>query len=386
MGCSSRRRGIRIGGQAAPLPGFSTWVIGLGLLLAAPSAMAQIVPGPGPGIQPPDFEAAGVAEEEDIQIEEATSETTRSATVRISTTISTQVEYELRQRSSTSDDSAGGAGRRRAAQGSFGGGSIAAWVNGGVTFLENDTAGLEFDGELYNPLTGMDYTLPDLGLVAGLAIGYERSDLDTTFGSGRLLGDGLVVSPYVGKTVGEHAIVDAGLGYARIGYSRTSTIDEVRSQGDFNGNRFFAFVNATGYLPDGIVEVDGLTILGKAGFRYSREEQDAFTQGTTRIDGRTVALGQLSLAGEVRYQPETDFEGIVEFFARAEGNIDVIRNETAVLPGFPEGSDDRTDVTLSLGAVARLTDSVSLDVTYEHVLSREDISEQSLVAGLRINF
>lgn len=388
LSCALNTGGVATDGRLARSCAALLMAFAMLLVLPAPAALAQIVPAPGPELTLPDFEALEPEGRNEIEIEEATSETTRSATVRVSTTVNDQVSRALRQATTGVPGGAASAEpRKRAGRTGGGGGAIAAWVNGGVTFLENETADLEFDGELYNPLTGVDYTILDLGLVAGIAVGYERSNLDTLNDNGSLDGDGFVISPYVGKTIGDFGIVDGGFGYVRTSYDRViADPDGLTSTGGFDANRFFVFANATGYVPQELADVDGLTLLGKVGLRYSREDQDAFFQGTTRVNGRVVELGQLSIAGEARYRPEVDFEGIMEFFFRAEGNIDVIRNDAAAAPGLPQGSDDRTDVTVSLGAVATLTDTVSFDVTYEHVLSREDISEQSLVAGLRINF
>lgn len=370
------------------LAGAAAWVA-----IGAVPAAAQIFPGPGEDTEPPIFEPVDPDPQPDAGIEATTGETTRSVTTRISTAVTDRVgqSLDLRPARAGAGDQQAGAFVRRATGregegGFFGGADLAAWGTGSVTFLESDGPGAEFDGEVFNPLVGIDATI-DGGIVVGIALGYEGSDLDTDFNGGTLESDGFIITPYAGARVGDFVVVDGGVGYVRVGYDRTRIAEGVRVSGDFDGDRFFVFANVAGYMPPGVLDVEGLQLIGRLGFRYSHEEQSSFTEsGGTRIDGGSVELGQVSIGAEAKYYPDSPFDGDLELFAKVIGTIDAIRSDREPIEGAPDPSDDRTDVRLGLGAVADITDRLSVDIAYEHVFSREDISEQSVVAGVRLRF
>ncbi|MEM9144648.1 MAG: autotransporter outer membrane beta-barrel domain-containing protein [Pseudomonadota bacterium] len=351
-------------------------------------AEAQIFPAPGDETEVPVFDPVAAP---DAGIEATTSETSRSVTTRISTTISDRISQALRVERSRDgeEDEARGFGRRGLARdgedGFLGDAALSGWTTASLTFLENDGAGTEFDGEVMNPLVGIDATL-EQSIVVGIALGYEGADLDTTFNGGTLDSDGFIITPYAGTRVGDFVVVDGGFGYARVSYDRARFDGAGTVTGDFDGDRFFVFANVAGYVPPEILDVEGLQVIGRLGFRYSHEDQSSFVENGQRIEGDSIELGQVSFGAEAKYFPDSPFDGDLELFVKAIGTVDAIRSDRAPVAGFPDPSDDRTDVRLGLGAVADVTDRLSVDIAYEHVFSREDISEQSIIAGLRYRF
>lgn len=360
--------------------------IGLVAGLAAAPANAQIFPSPGEETEVPVFEP--VPSEPGAGIETTTSETTRSAVTQISTSISNRISQALIEPPEESDESRG-FGRRafgRDGEGTFfGDAALAGWATGSLSFLENDGPGTEFDGIVANPLAGVDATL-DGAIVVGLALGYEGSDLDTPFNGGTLDSNGFVITPYAGARVGDFFVLDGGFGYARIDYDRTRFDGARTVSGEFDGDRFFVFANAAAYLPPDLVGIDNLQLIGRVGFRYSHEDQSSFVEDGTRIEGDTLELGQVSFGAEAKYYPDSPFGGDLELFVKAIGTVDAIRSDREAIDGFPDPSDDRTEVRLGLGAVATITDRLSVDIAYEHVFSRENISENTVTAGLRYRF
>ena len=222
--------------------------------------------------------------------------------------------------------------------------------------------------------------LPDrTELGPGLSLGYEHTDLDTDFNQGTFENDGLSITPFFGLRLTEHAALDAGLGHARLSYDRSR--DSGAARGSFDADRVSVFANLSGTAPQRWHGVQGLFLVGDVGFRYAREDQDGFEEGAATISSGTVELGQVTFGGEARFGLAPLDLRRITVFARAEGAVDVIREDRDVEDRFGAVSDDRTDVTPGVGVIAALTDRVSADLAYHHTLSREDFREQSLIAG-----
>ena len=139
-------------------------------------------------------------------------------------------------------------------------------------------------------------------------------------------------------------------------------------------------------MPQDVHGVQGLTLSGRVGWRYSNEYQSSFTEGGVAVTGGRVELGQVVLAGEASYVPDLGIEQVIEVVASAEGNIDAVRSERDRAEGFAGDSDDRTDVILGLRINALLAEGVTADLGYTHMLSREDSSDIGVSAGLRFEF
>ena len=320
----------------------------------------------------------------------------RSTTTRISETVDRQVDRAVVAGVRTTSADRGPASQRvrlsgsRPEDGLGFDGRLAAWASGSATFLDSDARGARYDGDVLVPKAGADYTTAD-AWVFGLSVAYEDSDLDTQFDDGSIEGDGFLVTPYLGHAFGENLYVDAGLGYGRLSYDRARSPEGTRQTGSFDGDRFHAFVNVTGVAPWLWHGVNGLTLAGRTSFRYSTEEQDAFTErtadgGTTRIPGGTVELGQVSIGAEARYRPQFGADAGVEVYLRADGNIDVVREDRETSAGFAATTDDDTDVALQVGAVATITEAVSAEAYYQRVFSRQDLTDQTVSLNIRIAF
>lgn len=367
-----------------PGPAALSTGIAAALIAAAGPAVAQIIPAPPEPPVVPDFEARDdIDEPSQAVIDTSVTRIATEVSGRVNEAVAGALEIGLRDELEARATWRNRAGQDARDGGSWLSGPVAGWGSGSVAFLDNDSAAGAFEGEVYTPLLGADY-VPAPGVVVGLSLGYEGTDLDTTFNDGTLDGDGVAITPYAGAAVGEHVILDAGVGYTRLTYDRTRLGGALR--GEFDADRIFVFANATGYAPADWHGVEPLTIKGRVGFRYSHEDQDGFLENGVRIEGGTVELGQAVIAGEARYTLTPASLERVDLFARAEGTIDAIRGDRASVQGFGATSDDRTDVTLGIGAVADITERVSADLAYEHVLSREDLSEQSVTVGLRVRF
>ncbi len=367
-------------------------LIGLGLsmaALAAGAARGQVV------VQPDadavvDLVIPNDAAREPVEV--LTTDTNRSFGTSVSRVVDRNVKQALRPGGGPLDlagtpvrvSSSAAPARRRMGQGFTENleGSLAGWTNASVTLLDGSVTGAEFDGELFNPFIGGDYARD--GWVFGMALGYERGNFDTEPSPGALTSDGVIFTPYVGRAIGDHVIVDAGAGYGRLSYDRRVAGESGTERGSFDADRVFVFVNATGYLPPDLLEIEALQLIGRVGFTYSHEDQDSFRLGSDIVPGGSVELGQVRIGAEARYYLDDTPVGDAELFTRAEGRIDAIRSDTTSVS--VSSTDDRTDVLWGVGAALTVAEGVTADIAYERAFGRDDLDEQSVIFGLRIAF
>lgn len=388
--------------------------LGLGLLalgLGPPHAAAQVVPPPSETAPPPSVgdpppddtggDDAGAVAEEEAATRETAQETTRSSTLRTANTVARRVGSVLSTGRiyrlngvTTPSASVRATGRQIAAIGpqmaqgggdGGAGGSIAAWVSSDVTLLENERAARAFDGRLVTPIVGVDYASPD-GWVAGVALGYEGLDLDTGFNDGTLESDGVSIVPYAGVQLGRHLTLDGGAGYVGVDYARSRPTASGPVTGRFDGDRAIAFANLTGTAPAEWIGTDAIILTGKTGFRYSREEQSAFTENGTRFSGGTLELGQVSAGLGVAHVRSLGGQSQLQLFARTAFNYDAIQESDAPAAAQAEASDDRSDVSLALGAAVWISPALRADLEYGRIAGREDINEQRVTFGMSFTF
>lgn len=341
-------------------------MLGLGLLgglsvgAAPESAWSQAIPP-----IPPEVDAVT-----ESNAEETLSDTQRASVAIISRTIRTRVDDALRPGSAFSAgfffDSPGtdeddedpdneesrllGAdpalayGQQGAASGKLGEGqwfegSLSLWVSPSVTFVENDFSSTAFDGTIVTPLAGVDYTLTD-GPVVGLALGYERVRLDTSFIDGSVDSDAFVVTPYVGWAPIPELLLTAGFSYNAVNFDSLQRLSPGPTvTGDFDGSRLSGFASATGYAPNEWHGIEPLTLSATLGTRLSRERQDAHTNSLGfEVEERTAYLGQLNFSIRGAYAVGWGGETRGEVFIEPGFNYDYRQSEVDVLSGARAGS------------------------------------------------
>ncbi|NJM31440.1 MAG: autotransporter outer membrane beta-barrel domain-containing protein [Rhizobiales bacterium] len=141
------------------------------------------------------------------------------------------------------------------------------WVDGKVSFLDNDDPLSDLDGELWNLLAGIDYKLTD-SLVLGVLGSYEASDLD---GSGAVPPsqdtEGFGGGVYMGLNVTQNIVFSANV----LG----SAIDtDIESAGTtrFESERIQASASLTGYWYSGTLRFSPMVSID-----WSKEWQEEKT-------------------------------------------------------------------------------------------------------------
>lgn len=186
----------------------------------------------------------------------------------------------------------------RQMQGKSGGSNTAdlgMWVNGIYSHVDKSEAGGEFDGDVYNFVGGVDYRITQR-VVAGVALGYEHSDITTKFNSGTFKGDGFTVAPYVGVSLTPNWSADLSVGHTWLNYDTERNNNAVN--GTFDANRWFGAANL-----NGTYTANRFVLMPKVGVMYLNEEQDSYTDSTgAAVAGSTIKLGRASAGGSVGYQ------------------------------------------------------------------------------------
>jgi len=257
-----------------------------------------------------------------------------------------------------------------------------AWGSYSYTDFENDFASTAFDGRRHGGLVGLDVS-PWEGLLLGVAVGYEDSDIDTDFNLGNQETDGFTVAPYLGALINDTWSVSAGFGYSSLDTDQfrilPGTTTRVTSSPD--SDRWFAMFNL-----NGLTTYDNWIIGGQIGVLYARNEQDAYVETntatgvTTAVAAMDTKLAQFNIGADVAYS-----YGEFEPFARVMYENDISQTEIGVIGG-PQPAFDDDDVLLGFGMRYFGANSLTGNLEFSTRLGREDYDEYDISATIRYDW
>ena len=255
------------------------------------------------------------------------------------------------------------------------------WISYGYTSADNDLTATRYDADQDNLLFGMDYSYSDR-LIFGISGAYENNDIDTTFNLGEMEVDGFSVAPYAAYLLSDSISVDASFGYSNL------DIDQFRIEpggarvsGNTDSSRWFVMSNLNAFKRYG-----DWFITGRAGFIYSEEEQDGFTEigGVTAqtVADRDIEFGQLNFGGEVAYSVHE-----VEPFASVYYEYDFEQGDSAALnPNQARRSDDDDDIRVSAGLRYFGNNGLSATLEWSRIFMRENFDSQTINLMGRLQF
>lgn len=260
---------------------------------------------------------------------------------------------------------------------------LGVWVQGAFTSVEDENTATKFDGNIYTVAGGIDKRLGKA--IIGIAGGYENSDIDTTYNSGSIDGKGWFVAPYVSLSINKMINVEATAGMAWIDYdtTRTEATNSEKWAGSTEGERTFGSlaVNAT-------KDVKKMSYTGTLGINYAEEDRDAYNEtgsifGTANAVAATSSkLGQVRFGGTAAYNA-----GKVQPYLRVMGEWDYTKSDTvAVSSAQTKPTDDDFGVRVGLGLNLNLGPNVKATIEGESVLARDNYTEYSGLAKLRVEF
>ena len=229
---------------------------------------------------------------------------------------------------------------------------IGVWVQGSITHLDDYPTATKYDGNVITALVGVDKKFKDKFLV-GLSLGYEDTDLSTTFNSGNLDGSAFIIAPYASLTLKKGFSVDSSLGYARVEYDQDRLESQTSEKFTVNGvdaNRYFGSLNLNANR-----KVKKANVGATLGVLYSNEKKDSFTE--TGTSGVTVAVSSQSThVGQARFGVNAGINlGKFNPYAKVTGVYDFSKSKVTVGASqvSPAQDDFGADFTVGVNLKAK---------------------------------
>lgn len=178
---------------------------------------------------------------------------------------------------------------------------LGVWVNMTGSRFDYDKANSKFDGNLISGMVGADYRLTDK-FIAGVGLGYERTDIDTDFNTGTEEAEGFTVAPYAVYLIDNVFSVNASFGYSQLEYDLTRTEQNDRNivMGNTESDRWFGSLNANGNWA-----MDNWMLGASLGTMYVEEDKDGFTEtgsGALTVGSVKTEIGRASVGANVGYE------------------------------------------------------------------------------------
>ena len=259
------------------------------------------------------------------------------------------------------------------------------WASYNRVDFEDDFAATAYDANTDQLYVGADFSPWD-NFIGGVALGYENTDISSTFNGGGSDSDGFSIIPYLAADLSdqlgteEYQITfDLALGLSRIDRDqfRTDPTTGTRITGSTDSDRYFIAGNVNAFRG-----VGDWTIGGRLGLAVARDEMDAFTESDgTLVLARNTQLGRLSVGGDVAYS-----WGAFQPWAGLTYNYDYELNEVATAPGTTQPANDDDSVTLDLGVRWYSESGITGSLQYSKELGREDFDSDTFSVQIRADF
>lgn len=274
----------------------------------------------------------------------------------------------------------GVAARGQAAGDGFFGHPWGMWASYQRSDFENDFAATAFDADTNMVFIGADFAPRD-DFIAGVAFGYEDTDVDSSFNRGGQEIDGFSIIPYMGGLVDIGLLelgLDASLGYSHLDVDqfRRATATGALVTSETDSTRWFFSGNANVGKTYG-----DWTLGGRVGFLVARDELDGFTESDgTVVAESTSDLGRLTVGGDLSWFWES-----FEPYLSALYEYDYER-QTVVTATAPQPANDDDDFVFGLGIRWYSEEGVTAGFEYNSVFGRSDFSSDSYSFQLRADF
>ncbi len=249
------------------------------------------------------------------------------------------------------------------------------WGQYGYTIFDEDQSAIDSDGKSHTVAFGGDYRF-NRWLIGGLALAYERTDVDTTFNLGKLDQTGYVVAPYaVFALIQNRLFLDVSAGYV-FGDQDTER-NSGRIRGSTDTSRIFGAANLTASL-----EHKNWNFRPGTGILWSRSQSEAYRESNATAVPKVVDhFGRMRLGTEVGYQFAK-----WEPFVMADYTYDYKFDYAKVGAGQIQPKEHRSAATFGLGANIALTNSLTGSLRGTTEAFRKDNSQQSFTGSMRYAF
>lgn len=250
-----------------------------------------------------------------------------------------------------------------------GSGKLGLWFAGSYTNVDYNLAGSAYDGNINAGVAGLDYQVND-NLTAGMAFGYQKSDLTTTFNTGTEDSKGWTVAPYLLYQLDKTFSVDVSAGYSKLSYDtyRIEPRDLNGITGTTDATRAFGAANVNGNWA-----MDKVRLGASVGVLSAKEDKDAYTEvgnGGQAVAAKTTHLGRAHVSGELGY----DLGAAVPYV-----NAD-FRHD------YKTSSTDSSSVELGIGSRFQLSDAITAGIEANTVQLKDNLDQWGALGSLRIKF
>jgi hypothetical protein len=237
-----------------------------------------------------------------------------------------------------------------------------------------DFAPLRNSGNVNVYLAGLDYTFSN-NVILGVATAVDRTDVDLTFSGGKLTGNGVTVSPYLGVLINKNIAIDATLGVGR------TDIDTVTTGGGTvtGSTRSDRTLGTLGLTYREVVGAWSFT--GRGAFLAVRDKFAAQTlsNGFVIPEG-SVNLSQIRIIGQAAYT-----SGPVTPYVSLSYINDVSRPDQAPVGGVA-AANDRDAWTPAIGIRFRADNSFYGSLQYSSERARSEIKNNQFLINLGMRF
>ncbi len=251
------------------------------------------------------------------------------------------------------------------------------WGNYSYTDYENDLSSTAFDGSNHSFLGGIDFSFWGDSIL-GVAFGYDKGDIDTTFNGGNQDTDSFTVAPYFGALLTDSFSLDFNVGYSRVDYDQFRTVTGTTTQvtSTPHADRWFSALNL-----NGIAFYNNWILGSRIGWSYASSSIDGFTEsnGTVVSESRTKVT-TASIAGDVAYSFDN-----YEPFLNLSYQRDISFRKISVTTG-PQPTNDNDDILLTTGIRYFNKNGISGNVEYSKRFDRDNFDEDRISLTVRADF
>lgn len=258
---------------------------------------------------------------------------------------------------------------------------IGVWGSYSNMSFKNTGSGTEYDGGRHNVMFGTDIQPID-NTVLGIALGYELTDIVTSFNDGALDSQGFTLTPYLGIAINENWSLDALFGYGSLDIDQFRISSGTRITSDTEAERWFVSSNLT----YGTLILNNFYVEGSGGLLRAIEAQKSYTESNNDEQARVfTGLSQLQLSSKITYLGFTD----VQPYFGVTYNRDTSTSSGATLTnssGNTISYSDKDDYLLNTGLRYQKSDTVSAGVDITHRVARDNNEESTISLDMRVIF
>lgn len=247
--------------------------------------------------------------------------------------------------------------------------NVSVWGNASFTWVDSDAANANFDGDVGALTIGIDKWFNEKFL-AGLSVGYTKTDITTSFNNGTYEEDSFTVSPYGVLRVTDNLAVTGMFGHT------WSDVDQERQAGATT-----ASTDAETWFGSGIVSYeqyfDRLGVKGRVGYLWASRDTDGFVESDSNVVAATTSeTSQARFGGEASYLFDLGSMNLRPF-----ASVDYLYDFEDEI----NNDSDAFDTGLGLRVSAK-DGSVDGVLSVNTQLGRSDFESTTASATLRFNF